>query len=130
MKRYSRKREAILEAIRSCPSHPTAEWIYKELKPRFPDLSLATVYRNLNEFVSSGEIASIGVIDSKERYDKTTTPHSHFICSQCGAIYDVFTDEEPDFNTFVKDFELGSVTHCELTLRGICRKCLEASENT
>lgn len=47
MIRYSKKREAILTAIRSTTCHPSAEWIYHTLKPTHPDLSLGTVYRNL-----------------------------------------------------------------------------------
>ena len=45
--RYSRKREAILNAIQSTDCHPSAEWVYQTLKPTHPDLSLGTVYRNL-----------------------------------------------------------------------------------
>ena len=43
--RYSRKREAILNAIQSTDCHPSAEWVYQTLKPTHPDLSLGTVYR-------------------------------------------------------------------------------------
>lgn len=43
--RYSKKREAILTAIRSSDAHPSAEWIYHTLKSTHPDLSLGTVYR-------------------------------------------------------------------------------------
>ena len=45
--RYSKKREAILQAIKNTDCHPTAEWVYQTLKPEHPDLSLGTVYRNL-----------------------------------------------------------------------------------
>ena len=44
---YSRKREAILNTVRGTTLHPSAEWVYHELKPSYPDLSLGTVYRNL-----------------------------------------------------------------------------------
>ena len=44
--RYSPKREAILKCLRSTTCHPSAEWVYTQLKPQIPDLSLATVYRN------------------------------------------------------------------------------------
>ena len=42
---YSRKREAILSALRSTKTHPTAEWVYLQMKNEYPDLSLGTVYR-------------------------------------------------------------------------------------
>ena len=45
-KNYSKKREAILAYLRSTDAHPTAECVYRQLKPSFPDLSLGTVYRN------------------------------------------------------------------------------------
>ena len=40
---FSRKRQAILEAVRSTTVHPTAEWVYQAVKPQYPDLSLGTV---------------------------------------------------------------------------------------
>ena len=47
-KNYSKKREAILAYLRSTDAHPTAECVYRQLKPSFPDLSLGTVYRTLS----------------------------------------------------------------------------------
>ena len=60
--RYSKKREAILNAIRGSDAHPSAEWIYQALKPAHPDLSLGTVYRNLLFFQRQGTIQSVGNI--------------------------------------------------------------------
>ena len=54
--RYSPKREAILQCLRSTTCHPSAEWVYSQLKPQIPDLSLATVYRNLARFRSEGAV--------------------------------------------------------------------------
>ena len=45
-KRYSAKREALLQLMQETDVHPTAEWVYQQLKPQFPDVSLGTVYRN------------------------------------------------------------------------------------
>ena len=46
-RKHSKKREAILEALRSAKDHPSAEMLYSRLKSVYPDLSLGTVYRNL-----------------------------------------------------------------------------------
>ena len=86
-RRYSPKREAILECLRSTHNHPAAEWGYAQLKPSIPDLSLATVYRNLGQFRKDGTIQVIGNVDGEERYDGDTSPHSHFICRSCGKVY-------------------------------------------
>ena len=47
-KRYSRQRELIFETLKGTDRHPTAEMVYQWLKPENPNLSLGTVYRNLN----------------------------------------------------------------------------------
>ena len=57
--RYSPKRQAILECICSTDCHPSAEWVYAMLKPQIPDLSLATVYRNLARFREDGVVLAV-----------------------------------------------------------------------
>ncbi len=75
-KKFSRKREAILTCLHGTTCHPTAEWVYQQLKPQFPDLSLGTVYRNLAAFKAEGVIDSVGVVNGLERYDGNTIPHA------------------------------------------------------
>ena len=86
---FSRKRQAILEALRNTKIHPTAEWVHQTLKNDYPDLSLGTVYRNLSQFKEEGIILSMGVINGQERFDANISPHSHFICNCCGAVIDI-----------------------------------------
>ena len=45
-RKHSKKRDAIYECLRNTTTHPSAEWVYAQLKPTIPDLSLGTVYRN------------------------------------------------------------------------------------
>ena len=83
MIRYSKKREAILNAIRSTTCHPSAEWIYQTLKPTHPDLSLGTVYRNLVFFQQQGQVQSVGVVNGQERFDGNTAPHELTFYGRC-----------------------------------------------
>lgn len=87
--RYSKKRNAILELLQTTESHPSAEWLFQQLKPQYPDLSLGTIYRNLTFFQEQGDIISVGVVNGQERFDATTHPHSHFICECCGSVIDL-----------------------------------------
>ena len=89
MQRYSKKREAILDCLRSTDIHPTAEWIYEQLKPDYPALSFATVYRNLGQLTEAGLVRSVGVVNGHERYDGRLEPHSHLVCSACGRVADL-----------------------------------------
>ena len=89
VRKHSRKRDAILDCIRQTKCHPSAEWVYQQLKPEFPDLSLGTVYRNIAMFKEEGAIRSIGVVNGLERYDWHTEPHTHFVCTCCGKVQEL-----------------------------------------
>src|SRR5687767_10079081 len=47
-RRRSRRRDVILRIVQGADSHPTAEWVYERARRKIPNLSLGTVYRNLN----------------------------------------------------------------------------------
>lgn len=122
VRKHSKKRDAILECVRSTREHPTADWVYSQLKPTIPDLSLGTVYRNLASFKQEGVIASVGVVDGMERFDFNTAPHAHFICTHCSAVIDV--DDICVPARLSEQVHCGSVRDCILTFSGICNACI------
>ncbi len=126
--RYSKKREAILTALQSTHCHPSAEWVYQELKPTHPDLSLGTVYRNLSFFQTQNIIKSVGVVNGQERFDAFTAPHSHFVCNRCGAVLDLhLTEMDQNLNSSVSaQYGLDIEKH-ELTFYGACKQCRNES---
>ena len=129
--RYSKKREAILQAIRSTSAHPSAEWIYQTLKPDHPDLSLGTVYRNLLFFQQQGTIQSVGVVNGQEHFDWDTRPHSHFVCHSCGAILDLHTiDVDKQTDQAVSSQYGFVVDRHELTFYGVCKDCQTHPDHT
>ena len=128
--RYSRKREAILDAIRGTDSHPSAEWLYQQLKHTHPDLSLGTVYRNLIFFQEQGLVRSLGVVDGQERFDGCTAPHSHFVCRQCGAVRDLRRPRpDPELDRQVAEEYGLRVEHHDLTFYGLCQTCMQSKNN-
>lgn len=52
--KYSRQRESILNSLNEKLDHPTAEMVYNCVKKEQPNISLGTVYRNLNQLVEQG----------------------------------------------------------------------------
>ncbi len=92
--RYSRQREMITEIIKSRCDHPTADMIYNTARERDANISLGTVYRNLKLLADEGEIITLETEDKKIHYDGDTSRHSHFICSDCGRIIDLFKPAE------------------------------------
>ena len=127
--RHSKKRDAILTAIRSTTCHPSAEWVHQTLKPEHPDLSLGTVYRNLLFFRERGEIQSVGVVKGQERFDGVTAPHSHFVCNGCGSVIDldaVKLDQDIT-RTVCNQYGLAVERH-ELTFYGLCQSCMPSDK--
>ena len=122
---YSKKREVILAKIRSTKTHPTAEWVYRELKDEIPDLSLGTVYRNIGVFKEDGEMISVCTVNGQERFDANTMPHSHFVCTACNAVidFDGF-DKHSKPKNHLKQMGF-KVNRMELIAYGLCDKCNE-----
>ena len=124
--RYSKKREAILHALRMTESHPTAEWLYQQLKPDHPDLSLGTVYRNLTLFRQQGLIRSVGVVDGHERFDANTDTHTHFVCQRCHSVIDIpgVAAGEQVERDVCQQYGFRA-DHHDLTVFGTCNQCIE-----
>jgi len=113
-----------MEKLSSTKSHPSAEWIFRELKNEHPDIGIATVYRNLGEFRERGEIRSLGTIGGQERFDASTMRHDHFICEVCSAIIDIPSLPESETTYSKIDPEIGAtVTAHHVTYYGRCCKC-------
>lgn len=126
---FSRKRMAILNALREAHNHPTADWIYHQLKPLYPKLSLGTVYRNLRKFCESGTAVSLGVISGQERFDATVSPHSHFVCRECGQILDVpQTFFDKNSLSAVSESTGLSVQDAKVVFYGICGSCRQNAQ--
>ena len=124
MRRHSRKRDAILQCIKECKEHPSAEWIYTHLKPAHPDLSLGTVYRNLALFRETGEVVTVATVHGVERWDAFTEPHSHFICDKCDAVLDIELPAE-DLRSYLDTRYGYEVRRSEMIFRGVCDRCKE-----
>ena len=87
--KYSRQRESIKASLMRRHDHPTADALYASIREEFPNISLGTVYRNLNLLVETGEIRKLTCGDGADHFDGNTSDHYHFICSECGQIFDM-----------------------------------------
>ena len=123
-KQYA-KRSAILTCLRNTHTHPSAEALHQLLQDEHPDISLATVYRNLALFKNQGIIQSLGTVDGIERFDANTEPHVHFICTCCDSVIDLPHMEVPESLCSRAANETGgTVANCQLSFTGTCRECI------
>ena len=121
--RNTKQKSLILEIINTNYNHMTAEEIYVKCKKIIPNISLGTVYRNLNFLVNSNKIIKIKMKDNIDRYDKNII-HAHIVCNMCGKIDDIFVDYFKELPK-VENYD---VMNYELIFNGICCKCKKEGE--
>lgn len=126
---YSKQRELILEALKENVIHPTAENLYDIMQKEHPDVSKATLYRNLNQLTEAGIIKKIDGLEAPAHFDHNTFLHYHFICEKCCKVWDVSDDVA--FNVVKKtEEETGfKITSHEIVFRGLCKTCQNLKEN-
>lgn len=128
MKRYSKQREAIKRVLSRLNYHPSASEIYLEVKKDIPNISLGTVYRNLNEMKNDGDILVFNTNTGKEYFDGNPDPHYHFYCRCCGKTEDVFIEGHElinKANTLLDDL----IDNAEIVFSGICKNCKNVNES-
>jgi len=124
--RKSRQRDAILRVLMSTTSHPTAEWLYEEVKKEIPNISLGTIYRNLRAMKRQGEILELEQTGTYSRFDGNSANHYHFRCDGCGKVFDIDEPLVPGIDERVEKKTGFRVSHHRLEFRGLCRDCQTA----
>lgn len=123
---YSRQRQAILDFLCTRKDHPTADVIYKNVRETFPNISLGTVYRNLNLLADDGSIRRVKGLNGSEHFDADTSDHQHFLCRRCGSVTDIFpADTEPVKKLTFAAMSVfkGKITGSDIYFHGFCEHC-------
>ena len=121
--KYSKQRELVLKTLQENMCHPTAEHIYALLKKELPSISLATVYRNLNQLAANGMVKKIEGLDGSIHFDHNLSKHYHFVCTKCNKVYDVPYDVAPDLGKNVSAKTGLIIENYDITFKGICPEC-------
>ena len=117
------QRIAIYTMLSHTKEHPNAEMIYQALEPTNPTLSLATVYKTLCLFKSSGLVQELSVGEPSARYDAITTRHSHVVCTCCGKVKDLSPDPFGELRQQATPFTDFTLESEQLIFYGKCPEC-------
>lgn len=121
--RHSKQREAIKNYLLSSKSHPTAETVYENIKEVFPNISLGTVYRNLNFLVEHGEALRLDCGDGFIHFDSYTIPHNHFFCRNCKALLNLDMDSIEHIDKIANVGFDGIIEGHTVLFNGLCPEC-------
>jgi len=121
--RNTRQRAVILDILRQTKAHPTAEGIYHEARKTLPNISLGTVYRNLNFLRGQGLAREIRPHnESSSRFDCNSHPHAHFHCRQCNGMTDLPLPPSLGASDWEKE-RVSRVDFVDLLVLGSCAGC-------
>jgi len=121
--RLTKQRKVILEKLKSTTSHPSAVEVYDAVRKELPNISLGTVYRNLDILSKEGLIRKIETCGDQKRFDGIPEPHLHVICTDCGRVRDVHQElnlKMEELTRVKTDFK---ITGVRLELLGVCPEC-------
>ena len=121
--KYSKQRELILKTLQEYAIHPTADVLYAKIKTKAPEISLATVYRNLNLLAENGVIKKIEGLDNAAHFDHNMRRHYHLLCTECQQVFDIPADVLPMIDKNVAQKTGMMIESYDISFRGICPKC-------
>jgi Fur family peroxide stress response transcriptional regulator len=126
--RRTPQKMAIVAYLEGNQSHPTAEDIHRALLPRFPSMSLSTVYSFLRRLQREGRIHELALESGKARFDPLPGPHHHLVCLECRKVLDV----ERDLRIELPPGEARGfrILHSHVGFFGICPGCQKRTRKT
>lgn len=128
--RLTPQRQAILEYLRRTRTHPKAEEIFHHVRQRFPGVSLATIYNNLNVLVGKGLVIELSYGDMASRFDGDVAPHYHITCERCGKVVNFFGPPPRDIEYQAARETRFIINSCRIELYGVCPNCVEGFGDT
>jgi len=123
--KYSRQRESIKKYLSQTKDHPTADTVYMHIRSIYPNISLGTVYRNLNLLVEQGEAIKLSYGSGADRFDGNVHPHYHFLCTSCQRVLDldIGPREIEQINDIARENFAGEIRGCSAFFYGKCPDC-------
>lgn len=120
------QRKEILKIMQTTPGHFSADELYTVLRKKIPQISLATVYRNLELLSSVGKLQKIKSIIPQKHFESNCTSHFHVHCPVCGKIEDIYYDSAREIEEYINKLtEKLNFDSCHLEFISVCSKCRE-----
>ncbi|HEX7321195.1 MAG TPA: transcriptional repressor [bacterium] len=121
--RITPQRIAIYKKLSASDKHPSATEIYRQIKNKFPSVSLGTVNSTLITFTKIGLARIVEASGDPKRFDPDTKPHHHFRCLKCSRIIDFYNTAYDNIKVPEEIAEKCFVSRKKVYLEGLCDRC-------
>ena len=108
--------------VLSLNGHMNINELYLLLLEKFPSISLATIYKNINIMMEKGFLLEVKLANQKNVYELIKDEHSHVTCTQCNVVMDIDLDVL-DIVKEVQKLSHYDLTTNSLTFNGVCPRC-------
>jgi len=129
-RRMTRQRKTILEVVRQEKTHPSADEIYDRVRKHLPNISLGTVYRNLEILAESGEIQKLELGGTTKRYDWNPNKHYHIRCLRCGRVDDAPIAPLNQLENELYGATVFTIVGHRLEFEGLCPTCSKQTNSS
>jgi len=120
--RQTKQLATVWQAIKDDKSHPTADQVYERVRRQLPNISLGTVYRNLQKLVGLKKIQVL-MLGRSQHFDPLVQRHQHFICETCDRVFDVLWEGQGEVELAKLPDEGFTVTSHHSAFYGTCKRC-------
>ena len=116
---------AVLDALASVNTHPTAAEVYEMVRKQLPDVSQGTVYRNLRKLIELGYAQELDYGSGASHFDACVEPHYHVRCVECGRLADLPIEHElaPCLDEARRAAEGWDISEHRIEFMGLCPDC-------
>jgi Fe2+ or Zn2+ uptake regulation protein len=122
-RRMTAARRLLLRFLFDGGSHRTAEELTADMKTVFPEVSLSTIYRNLDELERMGIVGHIDLGQGAATYFLATERHGHVVCEQCGVIFEIPLAAFQEIEKFASKHYGVTVSPHQCAVLGTCVMC-------
>jgi Fur family peroxide stress response transcriptional regulator len=124
------QRLAVIQALLASDNHPSTEQICAAVRRNHPHVSLATIYRILEQFCAVGEARKVTLLHDVVRYDGNVEPHHHVLCVRCRRVHDIEVPEAEKLLEGTSTLGQFTLLRCCLEIEALCRRCQRAEKRT
>jgi Fur family transcriptional regulator, peroxide stress response regulator len=124
------QRSIIFEAMAAVSGHPSPEEVYNKVRRKIPSISLATVYKNLHQFVEAGILKEVSPHHGSVRVELNHEAHHHLVCTVCHSIADVSQEELEPVRLRKGAAPAFRVQSYSVDVLGVCATCQQKQSNS
>jgi len=115
---------AVLKVLIGNDEHLTAEQVYERVKPDYPMVSRATIYKTLSMLNEMGEVLELDLHTGCKHYDgHRTYTHPHLICTTCEIVIDLEEHDLANLSQEVARKTGYEIKKFQANFFGICPQC-------